>query len=498
MSNITQDTLALVKGAIASPSDDIAKSITVGTGLTGYDLQAPAKNLYPVLTPLRNAVPRVKGDTGQATNWKVISGITGSGYSQMPWVKEGQRSARMSYTTANKAASYMTIGEEDSLTYEADSAARGFEDLRATMTMRLLQQTMIKEEVAIMGGNGSLTVAAPATPTLAAAGTTGTLPTLTYSVIAVCLTLEGYLQSSLSAGVATAQTITGADGLTFAMNGGSSNKSAAATQAITLGQILSCSTPAVNGAVAYAWYTGAAGAEKLEAITTLNSVTFSAPLLGTGQAATAIAADHSANAGLAFDGLMTTAFTSGSGAYVKYLPTGVAGTGTVLTPSGYGTVVEIDDALKAQWDSTRTSATVIYVNSQELRSITKKCLSTSGNASLLQYNNQTADGKPYKLTAGGVIQSYFNPYTPEGGAMIPVKLHPNLPAGTILMYAESLPLYYQSNNVQNVAEVKCRRDYYQIDWPQRTRQYETGVYAEQVLAVYAPFAMSMILNIAPS
>jgi hypothetical protein len=80
--------------------------------------------------------------------------------------------------------------------------------------------------------------------------------------------------------------------------------------------------------------------------------------------------------------------------------------------------------------------------------------------------------------------------------MIPVKLHPTLPAGTILAYCENLPLQYQSNEVPNVCEVKTRNDYYQIDWPQKTRQYEFGVYSEQVLAIYAPFGISLIKNIA--
>jgi hypothetical protein len=493
----TEETLDLVKGIIGgTPSDTIAKSITTANGLVAYDLQAPAKNLYPVLTPIRNAIPRVGGGTGVATNWRTVSAIIGSGFDQMPWVPEGQRSARMSYTTSPKAANYVTIGEEDQVSFEATNAGRTFEDVRATMTMRLLQKTMLKEESSLIGGNGSLSLATPGTITLAAAGSGATLPSLTYSVIVVALTFEGFMQSSLAAGVATTKVVTGADGGTYTLNGGSSMKSAAVTQAVTLGQVLSCSVPSVNGAVGYAWFTGAAGAERLEKITTINSATFSAPLAGTGQLATAITANSSNNPGLAYDGLLTTAFLPSSGAYVNYMPTGTAGTGTPLTATGRGTVAEIDAMLKGMWDTSQLSATVLYVNSQELQNITNKCLSTSGNAALLQYNNQVADGKPYKLTAGGVIAMYFNPFTPDGGKMIPIKLHPKCPASTIFAYCEELPIQYQNNEVANVAEVKTRQDYYQIDWPMRTRSYETGVYAEQVLAVYAPFSFGVICNIA--
>jgi hypothetical protein len=496
--NTAEQTLDLVKGALGAPSTEITKSITTGTGLVAYDLQGPAKNLYPVLTPLRNSIPRVPGGIGVATNWKTINKLIGSGFDAMGWVPEGQRSARMSYTSTPKAANYVTLGEEDQVSFEAVNAGKTFEDVRATMTMRLLQKTMIKEEKGILAGNGSLQLGTCGTPTLSAAGSGATLAAATYSVIAIALTMEGYLQSSVANGIATTKQITGADGQNYTLNGGASQKSAAATQAVTLGQTLSASVASINGAVAYAWFVGAAGAEKLEKITTINSATFSAPLLGTGQLASSIAAaDNSANPGLAFDGLTTTALLPQNSAYVVYLPTGVAGTGTPLTPSGYGTVVEIDDMLKGMWDNSRLSADVIYVSSQELRNITKKCLSTSGNASLLTYQNSKGlDGKPYELTAGGVIQSYFNPYTPEGGKMIPVKLHPDLMPGTILAYCQNLPMHYQSNNVGNVAEIKTRQDYYQIDWPVTKRQYETGVYSEQVLAVYAPFAMAMICNVA--
>jgi hypothetical protein len=471
--------------------DMVEKAITTGTGLVAYDLQAPAKNLYPVNTPLIKRIPRVSGGTGVATNWKQVSGLIGSGFDNTPWVPEGQRAGQMSYVTADKAASYKTIGEEDQATFEAISAGVGFEDIRAKMTMRLLQKMMLKEEAAVLFGNNSLALGTPATPTLSAAGSGATLPALTYSVIVVALTMEGLKNSSLAAGVARTATVTGADGKTFVVNGGSSLKSAAATQAVTLGQILSCSVTAIQGAAGYAWFTGAAGAEKLEKITTINSATFSAPLLGTGQTAASITAfDFSTNSG-AFDGLLTTALKAASGAYVNQLATGTAGTGTVLTASGKGSVNEIDQMMQTMWDNFQCSVSVLFVNSQEQRNLTTKCLS-SGSAPLLNYFRDPNAGE-YMLTAGGAIEFYYNPYLNK---KIPIIVHPNLGAGTIIGWAEDLPAQYQSNEVPNVVEVKTRRDYYQIDWPITTRAQMAGVYAEEVLAIYAPFAMGVINNIA--
>src|SRR5579871_2519703 len=188
MNSITQDSLALLKQALAAPNYDLAKSISTATGLVAYDLQAPAKNLYPFVTPIRNVMPRVGGGTGTATNWRQVNAIIGSGWDAIGWVPEGQRSGRMSYSTSTRSASFATIGEEDSVTFEAVSAAQGFEDVQAMATMRLLQKMMLKEENALLGGNGSLQLGTPATPVLAAAGSGATLPAATYSVIAVALT----------------------------------------------------------------------------------------------------------------------------------------------------------------------------------------------------------------------------------------------------------------------------------------------------------------------
>src|SRR5579863_8602486 len=185
--NPTQDTLDLVKGALRTPDDQIAKSISTGSGLVAFDLQVPAKNLYPVVTPIRNSIPRAGGGTGTATNWRQVTALTGSGFDAMGWVPEGQRSGTMSYTTASKSATFVTIGEEDAATYEAISAGRMFEDIQARMTFRLLQKLMLKEEMAILAGNASLQLGTPAAPTLSASGTGGTLPATTYYVKVVGL-----------------------------------------------------------------------------------------------------------------------------------------------------------------------------------------------------------------------------------------------------------------------------------------------------------------------
>ena len=496
MSNITNDTLELIKKAQNYSQDQIAKSITTANNLAAYDLQAPAKNLYPVQTPIRNTLPRTTG-IGTATNWRTINSIVGSGFDGSGWVPEGQRSGRMSYVTNSLSASFKTIGEEDQASYEAINAGRGFEDIRARMTMRLLQKLMLKEESAIIGGNQSVSLSTPAAPTLTVGATGGTVAAGTYFAYCVALTYEGYRNSSAIA-VATSQTITGADGLTFALAGGSSALSAASSsQAVTLGQTLRMSTPVINGAVAYAWYVTLTPASTatayLQGITTLNSFEITAPIIATGtQLASAITANNTVNS-LAFNGLLYQGFTSGSGAYVKSLATGTAGTGTPLTSSGRGSVEEIDDMLISMWNNNQLSPTVIYCNAQEIRNISKKVL--IGNTTPMVRYNVGENASSMQLAASPFVDTYFNPITKQP---LRIEVHPNVPPGTILAWADDLPAQYQSSEVPNVAEIRARQDYYQIDWPVTSRQQAVGVYCEEVLVVYAPFAIGIINNIANS
>ena len=298
--------------------------------------------------------------------------------------------------------------------------------------------------------------------------------------------------------MALSKTITGADGKNFVLNGGSSNISAEANVSVTSPAPLLASVTAIQGAVAYAWFVGtSSGTETLQAITTINSLSLSVPLVAGRQASSLVTQDSSANPNVAFDGLLSSAFNTSNLASVIIQPTGVAGVGTPLTSSGRGSVVEIDNLLQSMWDNYRISPTVLYVNSQEMRNITNKVFAGNSNSSLLRLNSTAEDGgQVISATAGGVIDFYYNPYTPGGGYKMPVRVHPNVPAGTILAYAEQLPAWYQNNEVPNVAEVITRRDYYRIDWPERTRAREYGVYAEEVLAIYATFGLGVISNIA--
>ncbi len=486
-----KESLDLVKKALASPTtDNVAKAFNVALGLVNYDLAAPALTLYPwvaEMTLLRNDIPRVGANGDTATRWKAITGInTGNTH---PGVSEGNRGASIATSTASFTAAYAGLGLEDFVTFEGDYASTNFEDVRADATLGLLRALMIQEEQMLLGGNYSAALGTTPTPTLSAGGSGGTLPALTYSVICVALTHQGFSRSSLANGVIGQITKTNVDSSTDTINGGAAQKSAAATQAVTLGQVLSCSVAPVDNAVAYAWYVGASGSEKLEQITTINSATFSAPLAGTGQAASALtAADYSRDQTYNFDGMLTFA-RAANNAIVKTMATGTPGTGTSLTSDGAGGVQEINDALQNMYDVSRMGPTDLLVSSAGIRTINKLCIG-NGGAPLFRFVMDDKGGVA-GLAAGATIGSYLNPVTNQ---LIRVRVHPNMTKGTMLGYAKTCPWPLGDNG--NIFQVKTRKEYYSTQWALRTRKYEYGCYVDELLQHKATFSLLKVNNIA--
>lgn len=490
-----QETLDLVKDAMTKNVVNKAwtQSSTATSGITEYDLEAPAKKLYPVITPLRNEIPRMSGRGGIQANWRAITGINTTGVSA--GVGQGNRGGVIATSTADYTAAYHGIGLEDYVTFEADYAAQGFDDVKALAVEGLLRSVMIQEERIILGGNNSMAFGTTPTPTVTDGATGGTLlPNTTYNTYVVALSLEGYLSASVAGGLVGQVTRTNADGSIETYGGGSARKSAVG--AVTTANDgnsthkLNQSVAVVPGAVAYAWYWGTSGNELLGAITTINSNVATATATGTQNISAMPATDYSQNS-LVFDGLLTFASNGATnGAYRSALATGTVGTGTTLTSDGAGGIVEIDAALKDRWDNYRLSFDTIWVSSQEQKNITTKVL-TGTSASSQRF---VFDSKQGMLAGGTMVRSYLNKYSMDGAQEIPIRLHPNLPFGTILFTTKTLP--YPLSNVPSILRILARREYYQTEWPLRSRKYEYGVYADEVLQCYFPAAIGCINNIA--
>jgi hypothetical protein len=192
---------------------------------------------------------------------------------------------------------------------------------------------------------------------------------------------------------------------------------------------------------------------------------------------------------LAFDGLLYQATKLGSGATILTLSPGSVGVGTPLTSDAAGGIVEIDSVLKTMWDTYRLSPDTIWVSSQEALNISKKIITGSSTAAQRFVFEPAQD-----MVGGGImVRTYLNRFSMQGGSVLDIKVHPNMPAGTLLMTTKMLP--YPLAGVGNVMQIRTRQDYYQIEWPLRSRRYEYGIYADEVLQNYFPPSLAMITNI---
>jgi hypothetical protein len=465
LGNASQAAIDAVKAILGAGSEGrympgvgIVKDVTTSTGLVAYNLEPAAKVLQPILTPLRNMLPRVKNTKGgTAVNWKQIASLDISTVS--PFTAEGTKGAAASYTSTDKSASFKTISRSSSVTFEAQNAGVTFEDVKAKDTGRLLNTVMLIEEKAILGGRVAAlgTVTAPTV----VCDNTGAIADGTYSVICRAITNLSLTQS-------------------IARGKKSSNTSTGALSTSNLNRI-TASVPVVEGAVAYEWYIGTAAAEKYQTTTQINSVSVTALLT-----ATALPADNSADT-LAFDGIIAQ-LTDALSPANRSLATGTNGTGTQLANS------DLDAALKSLWDNAQADPDVIVVNSEQSIKITANILAANGGPTL--YVSQTGEGANQgALTGGYRATHYMNPVT---GKPIPIKVHPYLAAGTLLILTLNMPISIPDSQIDNAIDIFVQAEYMQLDYAMSTPKWEYEVRVEETLRVFFTGGCAVIRNIAPN
>lgn len=471
-------------------------SITTGTGIVAYDLEALLKQVYPVLTPFRNShLPRrVSSKGGTSFNAKLLTSInTASGGIG---VAEGKRGVDVGLTEQDLNVTYRTVGQDGSTTFESEDAAEGFDDVRAILMTTLLNDNLIEEEQLDLFGNGgnimraggSQQVALGTCPTPVLtnnAAAVGTLAAASYICWCVALTYNGARWSTVVGGVAGQIARTTNDGFSQTINGGNSAVSAA-SNTVVLGANLSvaATVATVRGAWGYAWFVGTSKATAaLAAITSGNSMVLTAPAVGTQVATDAkVATDFSIDA-YVYDGLITQVEQVNSGAYVKSLD------GANLTASGAAGINEIDAALKTMYDTYRLGPDFIYCDSGTKRSIDAKIIG-GGGAPLFRFTTD-ANSTNRGATGNETVKNYYNIYT---GKITSIEVHPNFPLGTIFGCAEGLP--YTTPNVPVPYRFQARaRDWTEYEWPLVTRTRGRGQYVSAALISYTPWSNFLLKNV---
>lgn len=478
--------LALIRGYLQSEiTKDWTPSNPVGgTGLVPYDLEGPAKQLWPRDTWLRNTTPRVKGQ-GNARKFKRILSITNAGVpggaaNLAPFFNSltatstyggtGNltlaRPQKINYTGSDNTVAYVELGFSDSVEWIAQFQGLGFDDLRALSHTAVLWAHLLGEERAMLYGRGASgngyegAVTAPSAPVSATGvATGGSIGAATYTVFVTANT--GFGETAASAGTATA-----------ALSG--------STNVINV--VLNAAEP--TGTINYNVYVSTAGA--------IGSAKFQGTFAGTSftlttfNAAGAVCAnvDTSSQAN-GYDGFLSVLSDPTLSGFLQR----VNGKFSITNPGS-----EFDNALATMWTNNSADPDEIWLTGAaraELNQLMRIGGTSGGNpvgaASGYRTNTITGDGS---VTMSTTVTGYVNPATSK---VLDVRAHRYMPAGAVLIRSTSLPI--PSSNITAPSVAVNVQDYMAIDWPQIQMTYDVSTYQIGTLVHYAPSFSGLLLGV---
>ncbi len=493
-----------------------ADTIDQSLGLLWYDLSPIVQLLYPFkeLIPLISRLPRVPGDGGNAFHWMRITAVNVNNVSV--GVSEGNRGGGIAISLQDQQASYKTLGLESSVSFEARLGAMNLmPDALGNAVQSTLRSVMIGEEQTLVLGNASTTLGTTPTPTLVASGTGSTLTAVATYVACVALSGLGWLSSNVTTGVPGQITRTNTDGSVDTFGGGSAAPSALASITPTAGNQITATVAPVTGAVAYAWYIGTGGTTQttyLKAITQGTQFVFNALAPSTNQPLSALpGTDQSVNS-LLPDGILSQIYGSVFGpapgttmATNPNLPPPV-NTGDTISLASSGSIIyrsvagnkgltisgtnieEFDVVLRAAYDQYKLGFDRVLMSATDIANFMGSMLGQNAAAQFRIFFD--ADAETGRIVAGRRVTSYLNKFM---GNTLDIEIHPFVPPGTIIFWSDRVP--YELSGVPNILEAHVRMDYYQIQWPFRSRRYEYGVYSDEVFACYFCPAFALITGL---
>lgn len=491
---IGADTLASLQAQV-QVSRDLIKDITIGdglttgspigTGLVPFDLEAPAKYLAPRPTPLRNKLPREKGQ-GTSRRFKRITGISGSGTGGVgvfhPGISETtqnnfapsgasnalylNRGAKISYAGDDKVVPYFEFGVSDSVSFAAQYAGQGFQDVRALSAQSLLYSSMLLEERMLLVGRGSNT-----------SYFSGALSAPTITI-------------TLRAPVAGETAITGASTNIYvkatsdAGDFGQSTLSAVASVAASAGTVADVKiTSAVTGALGYRVYSATASAAPADSALFYDGRTGSRTFTVQGAfpttiAASTVTADTSSYAN-GYDGIMPIVTGANSG-YTN----NINSTFNAVSPGS-----EFQTAFASLYDSVKADPDEILFNGTDRKNLSELLKNSSSN----NYRLTLTQDEIGNAVMGSVITAIQNEVT---GKVVPMTVHPWMPQGNTAILSYSLPI--PDSQVSNVWSVVNVQDYMGINWPVIDFQYQMSSYWQGTFVCYAPAWNGSITGIVAS
>ncbi len=466
-------------------SAELQRNITVGSplssGFVPFDLVAPARLIYPVYSPLRNKIPRVPGQ-GTSRRTKIMTGISGSSTG-------GQANIRISIpelvqTGGTLAANnwplnlppsgsqtaydlnipYQFFGLTESLSWLAQFAGQGFEDISALANLVLLQEFMLGEELEIIAGTGHA-IPAPSSVSLAAvaatSGQTAVSGAGTYTFVGVTnVNFWGETAMTVSAGVAlTNGTDVGA--VTIGQSGSSLGHNIYVAQNTT--------TTAPASTAFYKVASGVGGSN----YTLMGALPASGTNPPTADTGTSSSTDYEGmDSVLSGWAATNNVYPSGAGFQGGYVNLSV---GDILSTNA------VENALQALWDGAgafRADPAELIAEGGDIRRLSDSIVNQPNNNAYRFFIQQNEISN---ITAGQAVAEFQNPIT---RSLIKLLVHPWLPQGKAYLMSYTLPFSW--SNVSNVVENVMNQDYLSISWPTIDASWRFSMFMYGALVFNAP------------
>ncbi len=468
--------LGQLLGSIPGGAEAMQKSFTAGNlgigsvyGLVPFDLLAPSRLIYPVYTVYRNKLPRPPGQ-GTSRQERVFTGISGSqtggqgvldiaitelvqaGGSFTNWPLNLPGAGAQ--TEVNINVPYKFFGLTEQLSWLAQFAGQGFEDVSALANLILLQEMMLGEEYMMIGGtSASLAVPAAPTVTVRAAGSGETALTAnTYTFTVAATNFWG----TTAVSAPTGSTVVGS------------------------GQVVDLTIKPVNGALGYNIW-GTSGSDYLLASGVGGQKYTLQGALPT--AATKPTTDSGTGKSTRMEGVIPTltGASAGAGVYPAQWQGGYINN-AVGQHLNYNVIYT---ALNALWESTSNSPGAFKADPAEIvgdgGDIMRLSQDVISQGTATNYRLFLEQTDVPGVRVGAAVSEFENPIT---RSVLKMVVHPWYPQGSADLMTYQLPQTW--SNVANAWEMTMVQDYVSIAWPVIDASYRYSIFMYGALVAHAP------------
>lgn len=466
---------------------DALKSFTAGNlgigsvyGLVPFDLLAPSRLIYPVYTVFRNKLPRPAGQ-GTSRQERVFTGISGSqtggqGVIDISIPELVQSNGTLSSTSwplnlpgqgsqteVNLNVPYKFFGLTESLSWLAQFAGQGFEDISALANLILLQEMMLGEEYQMIAATSTALAVPTIVSTTARAAGSNETTVGTNANFTVLVTATNYY------------------GETTAVTG--------STISTSSGQVVDVTIGPVAGALTYNVYVSLNGsptrANAWRVATGVGGIKYTIqgtiPTSGTNPPAS----DSGTGSATRMEGIVPvlTGKSAGTGVYPSTWQGGYVNQ-SVGTHLSYNAIYTALDSLWENQSSNspgafRADPAEIVGDGGDIMRLSNDVIS-QGSATNYRLFLDQPDVSGVRV--GAAVSEFQNPIT---RSILKMVVHPWLTQGTALFMSYQLPQTW--TNVANAWEMTMVQDYVSIAWPVIDATFRYSIFMFGALVAHAPY-----------